>query len=68
MYWLAINRDPVSIQNLQQYFITPVSSLQLLQSLASLQKRSLIEKTGNCFGLQKIVMEYVLQNSITQAD
>jgi WD40 repeat protein len=59
MYWLAINREPVSIQNLQYDLVIPVSSRVLFQSLVSLQKRSLIEKFDNFFSLQTVVMEYV---------
>ena len=59
LYWLAINREPVAIQELQQDFINPVASRILLQSLAALHKRSLIEKSDNYWGLQTVVIEYV---------
>ncbi|NJO98398.1 MAG: hypothetical protein HC764_22360 [Pleurocapsa sp. CRU_1_2] len=59
LYWLAINREPVTLQELQQDFINPIAPRILLQSLASLQKRSLIEKSNSFWGLQTVVMEYV---------
>ena len=59
MYWLAINREPVSLQQLQTDFIVPVPYRELLESLNSLQRRSLIEKIDNCFTQQALVMEYV---------
>ena len=64
LYCLAINREPVSIQQLQQDLIAPVAPRILLQSLISLQKRSLIENSDNFFNLQTIVMEYVTYNLI----
>ncbi len=59
MYWLAINREPVSIQDLQQDIALKISIPKLLSALASLKKRSLIEKSANLFSQQTVVMEYV---------
>ncbi len=64
MYWLAINREPVSIQILQQDFIVKVPPGDLLKSLVSLQKRSLIEKFDNFFSQQTVVMEYITHELI----
>lgn len=59
MYWLAIQREPVSCQDLQSNIIFTVPIGELLQAIAALQNRSLIEKSGDCFSLQPVVMEYV---------
>jgi WD40 repeat protein len=59
MYWLAINRKPVTLQTLQQDLLDPSPLRDLLQALASLQQRSLIEKQDNRFSQQPVVMEYV---------
>jgi WD40 repeat protein len=67
MYWLAINREPVSIQQLQSDFVFPVSPRDLIQALASLQKRSLIEKFDNFISQQTVVMEYITHELIMQA-
>lgn len=59
MYWLAINREPVSLNELQADFVYPISPNELLQVLASLQRRSLIERSATRFTQQPVVMEYV---------
>lgn len=64
MYWLAINGEPVSFQMLQANLAKPLPPLEALESLASLQRRSLIEKSGDRFTQQPVVMEYVLHRFI----
>jgi WD40 repeat protein len=59
MYWLAINREWVSIKDLQADIIPVVSVAQLLESLEYLQGRSLIEKQAGRFTQQPVVMEYM---------
>ncbi|MBD3884720.1 pentapeptide repeat-containing protein [Phormidium tenue FACHB-886] len=61
MMWLAIRREPVSLLELLEDFVQPVPPHQLLQVLASLQGRSLIEKVENNFTQQPVVMEYITQ-------
>jgi hypothetical protein len=46
MYWLAINREPVSWEELQEDIVVKRLGSKLLEALASLQRRSLIEKTS----------------------
>ncbi|MDJ0596122.1 MAG: NB-ARC domain-containing protein [Pleurocapsa sp. MO_226.B13] len=64
MYWLAINREPVSIQELTADLVIKISPSEILQALASLQRRSLIEKTVNSMTQQPVVMEYVTNEFI----
>jgi WD40 repeat protein len=63
MYWLAIEREPISLAQLRAEIIQPVSPSQIVEALGSLSRRSLIEKKleGNAavFTLQPVVMEYV---------
>jgi hypothetical protein len=59
MYWLAINREPVSLRDLQEDIAVTTSIHSLLESLESLARRSLIEKEAKLFTLQPVVMEYV---------
>jgi WD40 repeat protein/transcriptional regulator with XRE-family HTH domain len=59
MYWLAIDREPVSIQDLQANFVRPLSPGELLQAIVALQRRALIEKTAVGCTQQPVVMEYV---------
>jgi hypothetical protein len=60
MYWLAINREPVLLEELQEDFVSPISTSELLQALVSLQRRSWIEKIAEAFTQQPVVMEYVI--------
>jgi WD40 repeat protein/transcriptional regulator with XRE-family HTH domain len=66
MYWLAINREPVLLEELQEDFVSPVSASELLQALDSLQRRSLIEKKNARFTQQPVVMEYAIARLIEQ--
>jgi WD40 repeat protein/transcriptional regulator with XRE-family HTH domain len=66
MYWLAINREPVSLSELRADIITPLSPPKLLEALNSLLRRFLIEKSAACFTLQPVVMEYLTQQLIEQ--
>jgi hypothetical protein len=64
MYWLAINREPVLFEELQEDFVSPISASELLQALASLQRRSFIEKNNARFTQQPVVMEYTINQLI----
>ncbi|NEP02285.1 MAG: NACHT domain-containing protein [Symploca sp. SIO2E9] len=59
MYWLAINREQVSLSELREDMVSPVPQLKLLEAIESLLRRSLVEKNGTSFTLQPVVMEYV---------
>ncbi|MBW4640571.1 MAG: NACHT domain-containing protein [Gloeocapsa sp. UFS-A4-WI-NPMV-4B04] len=74
MFWLMINREPVSPSELQVDIVPLISRPKLLEALESLRMRSLIEKatptliekstTG--FTQQPVVMEYVTEQFIEQ--
>ncbi|OUL28577.1 NB-ARC domain-containing protein [Nostoc sp. 106C] len=66
MYWLAINREWVSFRELQADIIPAVSLKDLLETLESLQLRSLIEKNSGDFTQQPVVMEYVIDYFMEQ--
>ncbi|PSB42560.1 WD40 repeat domain-containing protein, partial [Chamaesiphon polymorphus] len=59
LYWLAIYREPVSISQLLADFIPSGVRTQILSALQLLDRCSLTEKSGGCFTLQPVVMEYV---------
>jgi WD40 repeat protein/SpoVK/Ycf46/Vps4 family AAA+-type ATPase len=61
MYWLAIDREAVSIAQLLADFMPSGLRSQLLGALQSLGRRSLIEKSAGHFTLQPVVMEYVTE-------
>ncbi|WP_414548851.1 NB-ARC domain-containing protein [Anabaena sp. CCY 0017] len=64
MYWLAINREPVFLAQLAEDIFTSAAKGQLPPAIKSLRQRSLIEKSGEHFFLQPVVMEYVIQRLI----
>ncbi|HEY9826387.1 MAG TPA: hypothetical protein V6D19_13145, partial [Stenomitos sp.] len=74
MYWLAINREFVSLSELQEDLVSPESQRQLLETLRSLGRRSLIEfaaPTGlpnqaASFSQQPVVMEFITDKLIAQ--
>jgi WD40 repeat protein/transcriptional regulator with XRE-family HTH domain len=66
MYWLAINREPVSLSEIRDDIVSQIPPQKLLESLESLVRRSLIEKSAGLFTLQAVVMEYVTQRLIDQ--
>jgi WD40 repeat protein len=66
MYWLAIHQEWMSLSKLKQALITPVSQRDLLETLQSLQQRSLIEKQSAQFTQQPVVMEYITEQLIEQ--
>ena len=66
MYWLAINREPVSWEGLQDDIFSHYPTIsQLTESLQGLRRRSLIERVEDGFTLQNVVMEYMTQKLIT---
>jgi WD40 repeat protein/DNA-binding Xre family transcriptional regulator/DNA-binding HxlR family transcriptional regulator len=66
MYWLTINREWLSLTELQGDIIPAISSKALLEALESLQLRSLIEKKSGNFTQQPVIMEYVIDQLIKQ--
>ena len=67
MYWLAIEREPITTDNLRQDIVPMVSKSQILESVISLRWRSLIEKNANSFTQQPVVMEYMTDRIIDMA-
>jgi hypothetical protein len=67
MYWLAIEREPITTDNLRQDIVPMVSKSQILESVISLRWRSLIEKNANSFTQQPVVMEYMTDRLIDVA-
>ncbi|MEG4272323.1 MULTISPECIES: NB-ARC domain-containing protein [unclassified Microcoleus] len=72
MYWLAIEQQPISWNQLKAKLSAGVSSSELLTVLESLVRRSLIEKELSPssaeakFTLEPVMMKYVTHNSIEQ--
>ncbi|MGH7999918.1 MAG: NB-ARC domain-containing protein, partial [Brasilonema sp.] len=66
MYWLAINREPVSLSELREDIASLESPPKLIEALESLVRRSLIDKVTRSFTLQNVVMEYMTERLIEQ--
>jgi WD40 repeat protein len=73
MYWLAINREPVSTAQLKADLLPSTAPASLRDALVSLDGRSLIEKilptikSGDIrYTQQPVVMEYVIERLIQQ--
>lgn len=60
IYWLAVNKEPITFSQLWEKMGVTVSKLHLIEGLESLSRRSLIEAQQSYFVLQSIVIEYVL--------
>jgi len=66
MYWLAINREWVSLAQLAEDIVPSPNHKALLEALASLQYRSLIENMSARYSQQPVVMEYVIDKIIDE--
>ncbi|MDJ0619885.1 MAG: NB-ARC domain-containing protein [Calothrix sp. MO_192.B10] len=70
MYWLAIDRDCVSLAQIKKDLMTP-DKMKILEAVESLLRRSLIEKVAGVgarrFSPQSVVIEYVTERLIAQA-
>ncbi|MGB3200303.1 MAG: hypothetical protein WBA99_05345 [Nodosilinea sp.] len=66
MYWLAINREPVTCAQLLTDIIPTVSQRTMLDVLESLRWRGLLECTAAGFTLQPVVMECLTEQLIDQ--
>jgi WD40 repeat protein len=66
MYWLAINREWTAISDLQEDVIPKVAKGLLVNALASLSWRGLIEKQSGRYSQQPVVMEYVTDCFVEQ--
>lgn len=69
LYWLAILREPVSLQDLHAQLVVPLAPVHLLEAVDGLRRRSLIERgqQAGSFVLQSVVLEYVTGRLITTA-
>ena len=68
LVWLAILREPAILQDLLTVLGVPLPRVQVLDTIESLLRRSLIEpgKLQGSFTLQSVVMEYVTARLIAE--
>jgi WD40 repeat protein/transcriptional regulator with XRE-family HTH domain len=67
--WLAIVREPVTLDQLLAVLATPLAHVQVLEAVDGLRRRSLIERgqRAGSFTLQSVVLEYVTSRLVTTA-
>jgi WD40 repeat protein len=72
MYWLAIEREPLTLNSLREDIVSPKVKKGLLEVLASLRHRSMLENRRSIFNasaeihftLQPVIQEYVISQFI----
>ena len=68
IYWLAIEREPTSLEDIRSDLVASVSSGELLEALSSLRRRSMVEMHDTAqFSLQPVIMEYATNKLVDQA-
>ncbi len=69
LLWLAIVREPVSMEQLLALLVTPLSRAKVLEAIEALHHRSLIERgqRPGSFTLQSVVLEYATARLIAEA-
>ncbi|HET9908885.1 MAG TPA: NB-ARC domain-containing protein [Anaerolineales bacterium] len=69
LIWLAILREPATLDELLTALVTPLPRARLIEALESLYRRSLIER-GQKYGsftLQSVVLEFATSRLITES-
>ncbi|MBD3883297.1 hypothetical protein IFO70_16140 [Phormidium tenue FACHB-886] len=64
--WFTINRELLTPAELKEDVFTPVAQEQVAAILQSLQRRLPLERSGNSFTLQPVLIEYVTERLIEQ--
>ncbi len=68
MYWLAIDREAASVEDLHRDLASPLSKGEVFEALDSLRRRSMIENRGPArFTLQPVIMEYITNSLVRSA-
>jgi WD40 repeat protein len=69
LYWLAINREPVLIEELVADFLPPLPHSLLQDELHILTRRSLVQRIPNKgYTLQNVIMEYTIDRFVKAVD
>ena len=66
MYWLALNREAISITDLKQDLVSVVERKYLPETLDSLERQIPIEKTNTGLTLQPVSIEYMTERAIAK--
>jgi WD40 repeat protein/DNA-binding SARP family transcriptional activator len=67
LFWLAIERESVTLNTLQARLLSSPRQRRLLEAVYDLQRRSWLEKNpGQVFGLQNVIIEYLTDRLVEQ--
>ena len=66
LFWLAINREPVGLDELMEDLLPPVTKREVRSALRGLSDRYLIETVGKQFTLQNVIMEFATDRLVEQ--
>ena len=64
LYWLAVNGETGTLQQLHREVTTTQSRRKLIETLESLDRKSLIEKSNGRFTLQPVIMEHITEKFV----
>ncbi|MEM9120562.1 MAG: NB-ARC domain-containing protein [Cyanobacteria bacterium P01_F01_bin.56] len=64
LFWLAINREPVGLDELMEDLLPPVTKREVRSALRGLSDRYLIEAIDKQFTLQNVIMEFATDQFI----
>jgi hypothetical protein len=69
LYWLAILREPVTLEDLLSVLVAPLAPTQVLEAVDGLRRHNLIERgqQAGSFTLQSVVLEFVTGRLVTTA-
>src|SRR6266852_1620240 len=67
--WLAILREPVTLDDLRAVLVSPLSHGQVLEAMDGMRRRSIIERgqRAGSFTLHSVVLEYVTSRLVATA-
>ncbi len=68
MYWLAINREPVTLSELKDDIVSLLAKEQVPETLDSLSDQIPLERSVEYFTLQPVLIEYMTARLIKQVD
>ncbi len=63
-YWLAINREPVTLATLRDDLVAGLQEPVIAEGLLALQQRSVLETVGESATLQNVVLEYMVDRLV----
>ena len=66
LYWLALNREAVSIAELKKDLVSPVAQKYLPETLDAIERQIPIEKSAGRVTLQPVLIEYISERAIKE--